>query len=111
MVTIHATRNITEKQLTDLFNGEFERLCKDQCDELQPHHDQLLGYLRAIKKNERIYIMNFPDRLEIEINENETFDPIMSPAYSRLLQNMLFGPDADDQDLKAGLLGEKKVCN
>ena len=107
---IHATRNISKSQLTDMFNQEFERLCKDQCDELRPHHEQLLSYIRNIKKNERLFLINFPDRFELEVNMEETFDPIYSPAYSRLLQNMLFGPDASDPELKKGLLGQKKIC-
>lgn len=107
---IHATRNISKQQLTDLFNDEFERLCKDQCDELRPYHEQLLSYIRDIARNERLFLINFPDRFELEVNQTETFDPIMSPAYSRLLQNMLFGPDAEDPALKDGLLGKTQVC-
>jgi hypothetical protein len=109
---IHTLRGISKKQLIDLWDEEFERLCGDEssCKKMLPHHNRFLSYFRDLKKNERLYLIAFPDRFEVEINKNEGFPAIFSPQYSRLLQNSLFGPNAADARLKKGILGQKKVC-
>lgn len=109
---VHTLRKLSRQQLVDIFDDEFERLCgtPKSCKRMRPHHEQFISYIRDLKKNERLYMVTFPDRFEVEINQNETFQPIRSPEYSRLLQNLLFGPDAADAELKKGLLGQKKIC-
>ncbi len=109
---IHATMNIDRKRLVDVWNDEFDRLCgsEKECKALRPYHDQFLSYARDVAKGERMYMITFPDRFEFEANENETFPPIYSPGYARLLQNSLIGPDPTDAELKKGLLGQKQVC-
>lgn len=107
---IHALRDITQDQLIEQWQQEFERLCGDRCDALRPYHEQFLSYSRDVDKNERLYLISFSDRFELEINQNEVYPPIYSPEYSRLLQRSLFGPDAADPELKKGILGQKKVC-
>lgn len=109
---IHATMNIDKDQLVDMWEEEFERLCGEpaDCSRLRPHHDQFLSYARDVQKGERLYLITFPDRFEFEVNQSETFPPIMSADYSRLLQSSLIGVDPADAELKKGLLGQKKVC-
>ena len=107
---IHATRNITKKQLTDLFNDEFDRLCEDKCDKMRPAHDQFISYIRPINNGERLTLVVMRDRLEMDINGDEFFDPIHDPDYGDFLSRLLIGPDAADADLKKGLLGKLNLC-
>ncbi|MEM7647435.1 MAG: chalcone isomerase family protein [Pseudomonadota bacterium] len=107
---IHATRNITKKQLTDLFDEEYQRLCDDKCEEMLPAHEKFMSYARAVKKNERLALILFADRFEFEINQNEFFDPIYDVDYADFLSRMLIGPEAADDKLKDGLLGKTQIC-
>ncbi len=109
---IHATMNIDKKRLVDMWNSEFDRLCgtETECQRLLPYHEQFISYARDVKKGERMYLIAFADRFEFEANQTETYPPIYSVGYSRLLQKSLIGPEPADAELKKGLLGQKQVC-
>ncbi len=107
---VHVLRNASKKTLVDAWDDEFHRLCGQRCAALDRFHKQFLSYFRDVKKNESLYIIAFPNRFEFQVNGNEFYPPIHSAEYSRLLQNSLFGPDASDDSLKKGLLGQKTVC-
>ncbi len=104
---IHALRNIKKDQLVNEWEKEFERLCgsEKRCKRLRKPHDKFLSYARDVKKGERLFLVSFPHRFEFEVNMNETYPPIYSPEYAKLLQNSLFGPDSADKSLKKGILG------
>lgn len=107
---IHTLMKVSRKRLVDMWDEEYERLCGSQCDKLRKFHDQFISYARDLKKGERLYLIQFKDRLEIEINNNEFFQPIHSAAYGKLLQRVLIGPDAADKKLEKGLLGKEMIC-
>lgn len=107
---LHVLRNASRKQMVDAWGGEFERLCGNDCEALRPHHERFISYARDVRKNERLYMVIFPDRFEFQLNNDEFFPAIKSPAYARLMQHSLYGPDAGDKSVADGLLGRKQVC-
>ncbi len=110
---VHALRNIGKDQLVDQWDDEFERLCGNECNKLLPFHKRLMSYARDVKNGERLYLIIFSDRFEFEISGaqgQETFPPIYSAEYGRLMQRVLIGPEAEDKTLEDGLLGKQNIC-
>lgn len=108
---IHALRSISKNQLINMWNDEYDRLCEDRCQELLPYHEKFLSYIRSIKKDERLALLFFNDRFELETSGGQTYDAIKSPAYGKILQRVTIGRDAKDKSLEDGLLGKKRICN
>ena len=111
---VHALRFISKEDLVDNWNEEFERLCEDQCEELQPYHDQMLENVRDVNEDERLYMTHHSDRLELmgEYADGtlEEAEPIMSGDYSNLILRSFIGSDANNEKLKEGMLGIKPAC-
>ena len=107
---VHALRNIGKNLVAGFFDNSFYNLCEDQCAELEPFHEQFVGYLRDLKRGERVYLYRYSDRLEIQINLVESLGPIWSPEYGYLVERMFYGNSPIDQDVKDGILGLAPVC-
>ncbi len=110
---VHALRDISKDQLVDQWDKEYERLCGQNCQKLMPFHEKFLSYARNVKNGERLYLIMFSDRFEFEISGSkgqETFPPIRSAEYGRILQRVLIGADAEDKSLENGLLGKQSIC-
>ncbi len=107
---IHTTMNISRRRITQMWDEQFNRLCGDECESLKPYHDLFLSYARDVSRNERLYMILYPDRFEFIINNEEVYEPIYSPEYALLMQRVLIGPEADDKDLESALLGKTQVC-
>ena len=111
IITIHALRDVSEEQLADEWDKEYERLCADRCEKLRKYHEQFLSYAREVKTHERISLIFFPDRLEFISNTGEKFLPIKSPEYGEIMLMSSIGPDPGDSNLKKGMLGlDSKLC-
>jgi hypothetical protein len=107
---IHTTRNISRRQIVQMWNQEFDRLCGSDCEALRPFHNRFISYARDVQRNERLYLIILPDRFEFVVNNNEIYDPIYSPEYADLMQRVLIGPDAEDKSMEDGLLGKTQIC-
>lgn len=107
---IHTTMNISRRRITQMWNEQFDRLCGDECERLKPYHDLFLSYARNVSRNERLYMILYPNRFEFIINNEEVYEPIYSAEYALLMQRVLIGPEADDKDLESALLGKTPVC-
>jgi len=107
---IHTTMDISRRRITQMWNEQYNRLCGSDCKSLEPYHQRFLSYARDVSRNERLYMILYPDRFEFIVNNEEVYEPIYSSEYALLMQRVLIGPDAEDKDLENGLLGKTKVC-
>ena len=111
VITVHALRDISEGQLVEEWDREYNRLCDKDCEKLRPFHEQFLSYARDVEKNERFSLAFLPDRLEFISNTGEKFEPIKSVEYGQIMLMSSIGEDPADTNLKKGMLGlDSKLC-